>query len=347
VGIRTDPSFVLAPSKWRVVAPTLRSVAIYAVLVAYGFVLSIPMPWLALYTVGLALPATVRLVAVIATLIAPAPVLAPDGLHVRASAFAPRLTVLPWSEITRVWVTYFGRRRHLAVLAARREKPYFVPVSTVAFRWLSGGAVTLADGPPTWPIGWDPDTSRRPAAARIRYGRERPVPFAVYTTWFAATVQLILIFPWAIGVQQPWNQPWWPGVAVATSAPDPCTAVSPATRRQLSVGTGGAELGRGHDVQCTFADLYGALAVRYHVANALYGSSAAKAKDIAAAALVPTASNDVPGLGDEARISASDSEAHLVIRRANVVVELLYKGGNARDGALQAGRDAANAIVLR
>jgi hypothetical protein len=345
--IRTDPSFVLAPSKWRVVSPSLRWIAIYALLVAYGFVLGIPMPWLALYTVALALPAIVRLIGVITTLVAPAPVLAADGLHVRASGFATRLTELPWSEITRVWVTYFGRRRHLAVLAARREKPYFVPVSTSAFRRLSGGAVTLDDGPPTWPTGWDPDTSRRPTSARVRYGRERPVPFAAYASWFVAALQLILLFPWAVGVQEPWNQPWWPGVAVATSAPDPCTAVSPATRRQLSVGTGGAELGHGHDVQCTFADLYGALAVRYHVANALYGSSAAKAKAIAAAALVPTATNDLPGLGDEARISASDSEAHLVIRRANVVVELLYKGGNARDGAIQAGRDAVNAIVLR
>src|SRR5438552_11225698 len=46
------------------------------------------------YTVALVLPVTVRLVVVIATLAAPPPALAADGLHVRASGFATRLTVL-------------------------------------------------------------------------------------------------------------------------------------------------------------------------------------------------------------------------------------------------------------
>jgi hypothetical protein len=348
VDTRTE-SFALAPSRWRVVAPAAESFAVRALLVAYGFLLHAPLLWLLVYLALVALPAVIGLIGVIAGLIAPLPRVTAEGVHIRSSGFATTLTRLPWSEITRVWVTYFGRRRYFAVLAARREKPYFAPIpvgreaAEEALRVFSGGAVTPADGPPTWSSGWDPDTSRRAAFPRFRYGRARPFPVAVT---ILSLLVAIVVFPGIMGAQQPWNQPWFPGVTAATSVPDPCTVLSPATRQQLAVRGDGSRVGSRHDAICTFADLNGALGLRYRLATAWFGSSTAKASGIAGDVLAVTGTRPVPGLGDEARISASDGDAHLVIRKANVVVEIRYQGANAGDGAIQAGHEAVDAIVV-
>jgi hypothetical protein len=342
-------SFALAPSRWRVVAPAVETVAIRALLAAYGFLLHAPLIWLLVYLALVALPAVVGIIGVIAGLIAPLPRVTAEGVHVRSSGFATSLTRLPWSEITRVWVTYLGRRRYFAVLAARREKPYFAPIpvgreaAEEALRVFSGGTVTPADGPPMFSTGWDPDAGRRTSFPRFRYGRARPFPVAVTVL---SILVAILVFPGVVGAQQPWNQPWFPGVTAATSLPDPCTVLSTSTREQLAVRGAGTRLGGHRDVLCTFADLNGALGLRYRLATAWFGSSTAKASGIAGDVLAVTGTAPVPGLGDEARISASDSDAHLVIRRANVVVEIRYEGRDAGDGAIQAGREAVAAIAV-
>lgn len=344
-----SPSFALAPSRWRVVAPGLEMIGLRALLIAYGFLLHAELFWLLLYLALVAVPAAVQVVVVITGLIAPPPRVTADGLHVRSSAFATRLTVLPWSEITRVWVTYFGRRRYFAVLAARREKPYYAPIpvdreaAETALRDFSDDAVTPADGPPTFSTGWDPDNGRRASFPRFRYGRPRPYPVSRV---LIGVLVLVLVFPVIVGAQQPWNQPWFPGVTTATSIPDPCTVLSPATRRQLAVRGDGTRLGSRHDAVCTFADLNGALGLRYRLATAWLGSSTSKASDVALDALALAGTRPVPGLGDEARISASENIAHLVIRRANVVVEIRYEGANAGDGAIEAGREAVDAIKV-
>jgi hypothetical protein len=347
VGTRTESSFALASSRWRVVAPGLESIGLRALLVAYGFVLHAEPLWLLLYLAIVAVPAIIQAGVVIAGLIAPPPRLTAEGVHVRSSAFATKLTLLPWSEITRVWVTYFGRRRFFAVLAARREKPYLAPIpvgreaAEAALRASSGGTVAPDDGPPTFSTGWDPDTGRRAAFPRFRYGRGRPYPLRLTVLW---VLVLILVFPVVVGAQQPWNQPWFPGVTTATSVPDPCTVLSPATRAHLAVRGGGTRLGGRHDAICTFADLNGALGLRYRLATAWFGSSTAKASGVALHVLAEAGTRPVPGLGDEARISASGTDAHLVIRRANVVVEIRYEGANAGGGAIRAGREAVDAI---
>jgi hypothetical protein len=344
-----SPSFALAPSRWRVVAPGLELIGLRALLVAYGFVLHAEPLWLLLYLALVALPAAVQVGVVVAGLIAPPPRLTADGMHVRSSAFATKLTRLPWSEITRVWVTYFGRRRFFAVLAARREKPYYAPipvgrdVAEAALRDFSGGTVTPADGPPTFSTGWDPDNGRRAAFPRFRYGRPRPYPVSRVVI---GVLVLVLVFPVIVGAQQPWNQPWFPGVTTATAVPDPCTVLSPATRAHLAVRGGGTRLGGRHDAICTFADLNGALGLRYRLATAWLGSSTAKAAGLALDVLAEAGTKPVPGLGDEARISASGSDAHLVVRRANVVVEIRYEGADAGDGAIQAAREAVDAIEV-
>jgi hypothetical protein len=178
--------------------------------------------------------------------------------------------------------------------------------------------------------GWDPDAGRRRTrTSGFRYGRPRRAP-----AWrpYAAVVALVLLFPIATGAQQAWNQPWFPGVESATKTPDPCLAVGPAALQRLELpGTGlsnaGLGIGRGVDQTCTFRSGSAAMAVRYRVANAFFGSSRRKAAKVAAEQMTTTGTQAVPGLFDEARISAgAGGTAHLVARRANVVVEISYQG---------------------
>src|SRR5690349_595249 len=140
--------------------------------------------WIAILGVSVLLQVTMLVLAV-AT---PPATLDAVGVRVRRSAFSVRLTRIPWSEITYMWIAYFGTQRHLALLTVRRESPYLVPILDglvdrdqldAAIRQYGEGRVSIANHPPTWTGGWDPDTGRRAAFPRFRNGRDRRPPRAL------------------------------------------------------------------------------------------------------------------------------------------------------------------------
>jgi hypothetical protein len=315
-------------------------VAFTTLILGYALVLHASPLWITIYLLAISVTAVIRLVVLIGALVSPPAELRAEGVRVRSSAFSMTLASLSWSEVSHAWITYVGGRRHLGIVTVRRDRPYFLPAPErsapresidSALRGLSGDRIALADGPPVFSGGWDPDTAPRRAVPALRFGRERPTARWVR---YVVPVVLFLLLPVLARAQQPWNQPWWPGVESATSAPDPCAAVDATTRQRLALTGVMQQIGGRTDTTCGLGGIEAAMTVRYRVAIAVLGSSRAAAVKLADGAMSADGTQPVPGLGDAARISATRPDAgpgvpgvaHLVARRANVVLEINYQG---------------------
>jgi len=159
---------------------------------------------------------------------------------------------------------------------------------------------------------------------------------------------LVVFFPVLLAglqfgiVDTPWeDEPWWPGLDIATSTPDACGALSTEdARRLVPDGTVEAVYGEPDGISgfCRRTGSTGQVDVE--VSRERWGDLIAEAgKEFRREA--DGAAEAVPGLGDEAVVEAAGSKVHVVVRRGNVVVEVEFRD-DARGEALDTGSFAAN-----
>jgi len=201
----------------------------------------------------------------------------------------------------------------------------------------------------------DPDPDRR--ALRFRDRRVSP--------WRSVPVLALVVLvgvPFVLGVAPLWNQPWRPGVAAVSALPDACAVFSGDRAAALDVGGRQRTVDEPAHDECEYDVPKGRLTVileRRH-AYGKSGSAAAAARLDDIADMVADATDRIPGLGDEAVMAANPpgtttladrGVVHLVARRANVVLVILYgaekEPGVAQDAVLGAARAALAGLDIR
>jgi hypothetical protein len=213
---------------------------------------------------------------------------------------------------------------------------------------LSGGAVRVADRAPH-PGDFGTEAGRPIGRFRRPFARTLPI-------WTLPVVVLLnaALVPLLVSVPAPWNQPWAPGVDVAIQAPDPCAAVGGETLRTLGGTSSGRVTMDQYGIrECTFAIANGDLIVRSSVHHAFFGSSVDKARTYLYDTR-PTQMTRWDGLGDEAWIvgnepgttaSAKRAVVGVIARRANVVVEIAYRGAVSAAVGRSAVAEIANRVL--
>jgi hypothetical protein len=354
--------FVLIRSRRRLLVTLLPAVVVPVAVIGYAVALHASTTWLlalaAWFVLMLALAAPGTLVA----LFGPSPVLTVDGVRVRRHPWHPRLVLVPWSEPLMLWIEYFGRRPFLSVLPPDpgRNRPYRIflspPAATPteladAVRTLSRGTVELSHRGPE-PASSPFEDSDGPFRRRpYRVGRAAKTPIWVYALPIAA---LAVTLPLLVDRPQPWRQPWWPGINAAATAPDPCKAISADVSRDLFAS---ATSHRTDGESCRIEGNLAEMIVEYAVFNPAFGSGEEKAADRMDQAISRTgrfSTEPVPDLGDEAWIAGNPQgtttlidrgQALLAARRANVEVEILYRGESEPDVVRAAVLDTARRAI--
>jgi hypothetical protein len=288
----------------------------------------------------------------------------PDGLRLRPRPWR-RLVMVPWSQISRVWIETIGGHRYLLVQVRppgtdesvfasgrRRAVPHMVnlpdamPLDQVraAIAANSGGTVTVADhGPEDEPAWDDPSARRRPAG--------QPSVAARLVALAVLVPALLIGLPALAGVPQLWNQPWWPGVTAAADVPDACGVFTDEQASALHITGRRQSVDHRGDRECEFTVPQGSLVVSLLVSHPLFRSgTAAAAHHAMELASQQDRATPVPGLGDQAWLSVNQtpmdrSVAYLVARKANVVLVIDYRGEQEPDVVQPAIRDAAQATL--
>ncbi|GAA1824191.1 hypothetical protein GCM10009682_50570 [Luedemannella flava] len=329
----------LVSSRWPLLFAALLAIVVPVAWIGYALALHGSGFLLAALVVLLGLPVLPALVGGATLLFSPLPELTVDGIRVRRR-------LVPWSAIDVVWLEYFGRRLHLSVLTTDpdRKRPYRVPLTAGspepaaladAIRTLSHGAVELSDrGPQREASAFDEGGPRRRRSLRL--GRETKAPAWRYIVW---PVALVLAVPLFLDRPQAWRQPWWPGVTAAAVVPDACAAVSAEVARDLFASATGQHFAdSGDHSACRIDGNQAYLAVDISAFSPAFSSGA----DAAVARMNEARSRTdrfrpepVSGLGDAAWIAGNPqgtstgidrAQVLLVVRRANVVIEIIYRG---------------------
>ncbi|GAA2333547.1 hypothetical protein GCM10010170_012830 [Dactylosporangium salmoneum] len=366
---------VLSPARGRLVLWALLPLLAAAVVAGYALALDATgtglVVILVLAALAAAVPLAVRLVALAGQLGGPAPRLDRVGVHLRTRPWRRRLVTLPWEEIPLAWLGGGGRWLGLSpdprgphaddwdpagTRWTRRFRPLMVPVPPsvpadrvrAAVAALSGGTVELADRGPD-----APSLDEDPAGALRAYRARRPGP----RLRLAATLAvLVFAVPLAAGTAAPWNQPWWPGAAVAGRAPDACAVFAGDFGALLGV-TGHERTEAGPRYQaCTYTVPQGTLTVTARAEHTVFGSSTAdaagRARELAGA--LGGAAHKVDGIGDAAWLAGNPqgtttlidrAVVAVVARRANVVLVIAYGGETEPDAAQDAVTGAARATL--
>jgi len=252
---------------------------------------------------------------------------------------------IAWSAISSVHEERIGRWRTVRVIPSGGRQ---------------GTALRgLIDQPPGNP-GYRPalEAVRAACAGRVAFTQAR-----VNALMFGTLVTVILFMPVALVavpfvLSRPWDQHWWPGVAIATATPDPCAVLrSEAARRLVPDGSTPrpSVVYSGQRQECTLEAENARLTLHVERSEPGYSRSAtAEARedyDIACAVI----DDDVPlaGVGDEAVIAvARQVTVDIATRRANVVFRLGYAGRRTDSDAVRADavdlvRAAAASVRLR
>jgi hypothetical protein len=170
-----------------------------------------------------------------------------------------------------------------------------------------------------------------------RVARRRPAhPAAV------AGIVVIIAGLYLATIDEPWEDRWWwPGVAIATGTPDPCVARSTDAARRLAPDGVAPDGGNGTaDAVSRVCSWGGPLTVRTR--RGTVGDLVDEAReDLRRTAGASTNVTRVAGLGDEAFVGsfAAGTSVRVVVRRANVVVEVEYFPDD--DSTIAADRAAA------
>jgi hypothetical protein len=354
----------LVRSRWQLLFPVLLAVAVPAAWIGYALALHASGIELIVFLVVVGYFAARAVLAAVVSLLGPSPELTADGIRLRRR-------LLPWSSVQMLWIEYFGRRRYLSALTTEpgRRRPHRIRLPAgsagpdelnTAMRTLSHGTVELADrGPERESSAFDGDDG--PGRRRsFRVGRATKLPVWAY---ILSPALVAIALPFVLDRPQPWRQPWWPGVEAAIVAPNPCDAISADVARDLfASATGQLTDDRGDHRSCRIAGGQAEMIVEYSVFNPAFGSSRDEATDhmnqarSRAGSFLP---EPVPGLGDQAWIAGNPQgtttlmdrgQALLVVRRANVVLEILYRGesepGIARAAVLSTAQRAIGAAEI-
>jgi hypothetical protein len=336
---------LLVKSRLSLLFRALPAVALSAFVVGYAFALHASGIRFICLLVVVGIYVVPALFPGVMALFGPLPALTADGVQ-------SRRRLVPWSQIQMLWIEYLGRQRYLNVLttAPSRRKPYRVRLLDgslgpheldTAVSTLSQGQVELSDrGPEDVWSGFEDDAALYQRRA-LRLWSTREVP-----TWAYIVVVPLLMFtlPDLLDRPQPWRQPWWPGVESAAVAPDPCDAIAADVARDLFASAPSQPSDDGADHRrCQIDGNKAEMIVDYYVFNPAFSSSNDEASHHMFLATTRTDNFDpepVPGLGDEAWIAGNAqgtttwidrAQALLVARRANVVVEVLYRGESQPD----------------
>jgi hypothetical protein len=354
--------FVFLRSRPRLLVSALLSLTFPAAVIGYAVALHASGTRLLALAAWFGLMTALSAPGLVVALFGPSPVLTVDGLRVRRHPWRPRLVLVPWSETLMLWIEYFGRRAFLSVLPPdpSRNRPYRIFLSPPsaspteladAIRTLSRGTVELSHRPPDRTSSPFDDGDRPFRRRTYRTGRAAKTPIWVYASLAAV---LAVTVPFLMDRPQPWRQPWWPGVNAAAVAPDPCHAISADVSRDLFASAAGrSTVDRGDHRACRIEGNLAEMVVEYSVFNPAFGSAEEAAADHMDQAVYRTgrfSPEPVRELGDEAWIAGNPQgtttlidrgQALAVVRRANVVLEVIYRGESEPDVARAAVLDTA------
>lgn len=230
-----------------------------------------------------------------------------------------RTAAIPWDEVDRIQLVRCGRAAWLQLVLDRRR-------------------IRLA-APRTGLFAKDPDFDDHLAEVRKAHEvTETRIPG--WLTAAGATIAVVLVAAAVAVLDRPWLSDWWPGVVAVAATPAPCGVLDQATLDRVltahhDAGTPtGAFLGDGCEWR-RLGDLDWDLVISY---DRFTRSAKATGADTAADALTLFSHHDgrrpVQGLGDEAYAWTSGAITSVLVRKANVIVEVEFNG------------DAATAVEL-
>jgi hypothetical protein len=246
---------------------------------------------------------------------------------------------LPWSSMARVRFVTAGPLRSVQVT------PH-------------GGKPVVARGLVDQPLG-SPRYAERVAevkaacAGRVHTGSLRQS--VLLGGAFVAAFPLFLAGFQFATVDAPWeDKPWWPGVDVATSTPDPCAALSTEdARRLVPDGDPVQVFGDPETVTRSCRRDGGNVRLDVDVRRETFGDVVAEARSgFRRTAAVSRVTEPVSGLGDEALAGGSGSRVEVVVRRGNVVIEVSLRSDAKenvpdREAVIAVARNAVAVVDLR
>jgi hypothetical protein len=139
------------------------------------------------------------------------PAVTPEGLRIRVRPWRRRTVLVPWADLTAVWIGYTGRRAFLCVRAGSIVPPANgAPVAVYIPAAVGPDAVRSAIERAGTVRLWNHDPDAPDGRRRVRFA-ERPRSLArVIVVPLVALLIWLLIIPWGLKVPQMWDQPWWP-----------------------------------------------------------------------------------------------------------------------------------------
>jgi hypothetical protein len=222
-----------------------------------------------------------------------------------------RTAAIPWDEVDRIQLVRSGRAAWLQLVLDRRR-------------------IRLA-APRTGLLAKDPDFDDHLAEVhKVHEVTETRIPG--WLTAAGATVAVVLVAAAVAVLDRPWLNDWWPGVPAVAATPAPCGVLDPATLDRVltahhDTGTPtDAFFGDGCQWR-RLGDLDWDLVVSY---DRFTRSAKATAAATAADAFMLFTHHDgrrpVQGLGDEAYTWTNGSITSVLVRKANVIVEVEFNG---------------------
>ncbi|TDQ05720.1 hypothetical protein EV186_1011698 [Labedaea rhizosphaerae] len=248
-----------------------------------------------------------------------------DGVHNTIL----RTATTHWDEIDRIHVIRGAGGASLQLVADRRR-------------------VRLA-APRTGLIARDPDFEAHLEELReVHEVKETRIPG--WLSAVAAAVAVALLVAAAAVLDRPWLSDWWPGTPVAATTPDPCTALDrPTLDRALTEHHDAGKptdafFGDGCQWQ-RLGDLGWDLVVSYdRFTRTAKGTGADAAADAFSLFTDHDGRRPVAGLGDETYTWTSGAITSVLVRKANVIVEVEYNGDPAI--AVELARIASAAVAV-
>ncbi|GIJ50462.1 hypothetical protein Val02_73480 [Virgisporangium aliadipatigenens] len=153
----------------------------------------------------------------------------------------------------------------------------------------------------------------------------------------AAAVVLVLALGLALYRDRPWDRAFWPGVAIATTTPDPCAANAAEARRLLPAAptatrrdeptAGGVEAFRCHWREEDTLRYLIVVVERCDLDADHDAVQAAAAQYERQVRIYASRGTETAGIADAATITVRSGTARAVARRANVVIRVEYEGG--------------------
>lgn len=215
----------------------------------------------------------------------------------------------------------------------------------------------LARGP-----GLDLTLAVMRAVAPVKPPVSRSGQGAVRIIWWAG---LAMFVTFAAATARPWLAPWWPGRAEAQSLPRACSADAAVVRRLVPGGAAGPDTGshRGYRYfavsRCGFDGGGAALDLELRLQRQTVGESGTEnaRAEFAGTKQIRTSmrsgqgvtSIPVAGLGDEAWLEAwtvgRDASVSLLVRRANVLIDIRYRAGRSRAEAVTGATALARTVL--